>query len=390
MEGGLDGRTDAPQETLGMERTQIGMTARRRLALAAAVVMSLVSAARAQDTVTLMGSADAQAGKPVVLRDVAELSGPAAESLAEVVVLESWPAASADQAWTTVDVAAVKAALNKSGKVNWGRVSLNGSACTVRRGAPKDAAPAAPQATATAAAPEARVETAAGPKVRDLIPARIAQTLGIEERVLRVTMDESAKGLLDTPTGGRKVEITPGGVSDKMPLTIRVYEKDRMVASGPAKATVQVKRDVLVSKAALKRNDVLDLSKAAIETRWVGATLDVAGLDTFGSVVRSGQIKIGQVITKADLEPAVVIKKGEAISVSCVAGSIILKTLARATQDGRVDEIIKFETTDANKKKRTFMARVAGPGRAVTVAAGTDEPAENAEAPVAVSDRAGA
>jgi flagella basal body P-ring formation protein FlgA len=367
------GRTDAPAEDAMRNAQELptpttSPTFRRIVALALALVMGCVSAARGRDTVTLRATAEVGEGK-VLLRDVAELSGKAAEALGEVVVLEKWPAG--ETAWTTVEVGAVRSAMNATPNVNWGRISLSGSSCTVRKAVkPVGEAAGSVPTGAQAAEPTAAVATG-GPSVRSMIPARLSEVFSVPESMMRLTFEDSAKALLDAPTGGRVVEITPNGIADRVPLTIRVFEKDRIVASGTTRVIVQVKRDVLLAKAALKRGHLLTLADAAIEARWVGPTVTAADTTDFGAVVKASLVKQGQMLLKSDLEPAVVVKRGEFVSVSCVSGTVIVKVTARAASDARVGEIIRFEGTD--KKKQVFLARVAGPGKAVSVAVGGDE-----------------
>lgn len=358
-----------------------GRTSVRRVAaLVLALVLGWTAAARAQDEITLRQTAEVDGGRPVLLGDVASLKGPAAEALTTVVVLDQWPAG--DAGWTTLDLSAVRGAIGASPRVNWGRLSLNGSSCVVRRvgEVAKTTAAEHPKADVRAEAP---AETA-GSKVRDLIPSRIAQLLSLEESSLRLEYEASAAELLNTPVDGRAVEITPSGMADRLPLAVRVYEKDRIAASGSIRVTVTVKREVLVAKTALKRGDVLTIKDAAIETRWIGPTTPAADTEDFGSVVKAGKISPGQLIQDSDVTPAVAVHKGEMVSVSCVAGSVVLKTLARATCDGRKGDVIKFESADKPEKgkdkkddKREFLARIAGPGRAVTTAAASTEPASD-------------
>lgn len=341
---------------------------RRIVMLVLAAVIGCVSAARGQDTITLRGSAEVAEGK-VLLKDVADLSGKAAEALGEVVVLEKWPAGGVGEAsWTTLEIAAVRTTLNATPNVNWGRLALNGSSCTVRL-AIKITEAQAPTPQAASGTPTTDT-IVVGARVRDQVSTRLAAVFSVDEKMLRLEFEDSAKGLLDLPTSGRVVEITPNGVADRVPITIRVFEKDRIVASGTTRVSVAIRRDVLVAKAAMKRGDLLALKDAQIEARWVGPTMPAADVADFGSVVKASKVALGQMILDSDLELAVVVKKGEMVSVSCIAGSVILTTMARASGDGRVGDVIKFEGTD--KKKQVFLARVAGTGKAVSLAAGTD------------------
>jgi flagella basal body P-ring formation protein FlgA len=219
-----------------------------------------------------------------------------------------------------------------------------------------------------------------------MIPGRVAQLVGAEADAVRVLFEDAAKDLLDTPTAGRVVDITPSGMADRLPLAIRVFEKDRIVAQGSVRVAVSVRREVLVAKNPLKRGDTMELKDAAIEARWVGPTFQGASPEDFGSVVRAGKLSPGQLITDADLTPAVVVRKGEMVSVSCVAGSVVVKTMARASSDARRGEVIRFEGEEKSDKgkersRRVFLARVAGPGRAVTVAASAEEAAPQEAAP---------
>jgi flagella basal body P-ring formation protein FlgA len=375
------GRKDAPAE-VGMQNllNYPGTNTRRLVAIVLAVVMVCVSAARGQDTVTLRPTAEVGEGK-ILLKDVADLEGKAAESLGDVVVLEKWTGGEAS--WTTLELSAVRTALNAASGVNWGRLSLNGSSCTVRRAVKPVEGPApVPAAEPAALAPT----PGGGSSVRDLVTARIAEIFSVDQMMLRLTFEASSKGLLDLSTTGRAVEITPSGVADRVPLTIRVFEKDRIVASGTTRVGVLIRRDVLIAKAAMKRGDVLDLSDVQIEARWVGPTLPVADIADMGSIVKASKITQGQMILDNELEPAVVIKKGEQVSVSCIAGTVIVRTMARAGSDGRIGDVISFEGTD--KKKQVFLARVAGPGKAVAIAAGS-EGFETAAEPAATSIPAG-
>ena len=353
-----------------MQGSPSSTSVRRIFVLVLAAVMGCVSAARGQDTITLRSSAEVGEGK-VALKDVADLSGKAAEALGEVVVFEKWPGGEAS--WTTLEIAAVRTTLNATPNVNWGRLSLNGSSCTVRRAVKVTEVPAAVPTAETAGV----TTDPSGARVREQVAARLAIVFAVDEKLIRLTFEDSAKGLLDLPTAGRVVEITPNGVADRVPLTIRVFEKDRIVASGTTRVGVTIRRDVLIAKAAMKRGDLLALKDAQIEARWVGPTMPAADVADFGSVVKASKLAQGQMILDSDLELAVVIKKGELVSVSCVAGSVILQTIARAGSDGRVGDMIKFEGTD--KKKQVFLARVAGPGKAVSLAAGTDAVDESQE-----------
>jgi flagella basal body P-ring formation protein FlgA len=57
-----------------------------------------------------------------------------------------------------------------------------------------------------------------------------------------------------------------------------------------------------------------------------------------------------------------VVRRGELVTVHCVSGGIVVKAKARARAEARQDEVIELQM-DGSKK--TFRARIVGPGRAV-------------------------
>ena len=260
--------------------------------------------------------------------------------------------------------------LQARGGVNWGRLTLRGSSCILKRPVPEVAAPSTP----ASAEPVEVVKALTGaPTLRDLIAPRLAQTFRLDLSKIRLTFDDSAKELLDTPVTGRTSEITPLGIAERVPVSVRVYDHDRVAASGTLRVGVRVQRTVLLARTPMKKGDVLELANVASEERWVSPTADIADVSMLGGVTRA-KLATGQLVQASDVEPAVVVKKGELVSVSCVSESGVVKAIARATQDARSGDVIKFEHTDS--KKRSFLARVSGPGRAVSIAAGTQMPAD--------------
>ena len=81
-------------------------------------------------------------------------------------------------------------------------------------------------------------------------------------------------------------------------------------------------------------------------------------------------LKPGDTIGRRHVEPPIVVKRGDSVSVRCVAGSIVAKMTARALADGRDGDRIRFEPVNGGKR---FSATVNGPGRAVLAAPTQEE-----------------
>ncbi len=336
---------------------------------------AFASGARA-DTVVLRSAASVPTARGITLGDVAELRGKAAEALAGVAV-SAWPPGGGAELRLSVED--VRRAIGQSGLANWGLISLSGAACVVRR---DDAAPT-PSLPAPASAPTTRNN---GPSVRDAITERLGQAFDVAAEDLRLSFEDSAAGLLSTPTTGRTVIVQPTGSSDRVPVSVRVFEGERLVASGATRVKVEVRRRVVTSRGLILRGATITHADLLADEQWLPPTERPATLEeAVGSVAR-GRIAPGQRIDAGDLTPPIAIRRGDIVSVTCLAGSVTLKTTARALSDGTVGEVIEFERADARRgatgvrrepnresereQPKPIRARVDGPGRAVVLAAG--------------------
>lgn len=336
---------------------------RLRVLFLLAGVLSSIGQAVAGDSITLRPAATVAPGA-VTLGDVAELEGEA-KALATVglgVVGETAK---------RVTVEDVRAALAREASVNWGRVSLSGGTCTVRA-----AVAAAPVSGATAA------EVSDGPRpgtVRFAVASRIAELLAADESDLRLTFDPQQSALLEASTVGRVTAIQPVGMSDRMALSVRLYDGDRLALSGSVRVDVKIRRSVATATANLTRGQSLNSAGVAIQERWIGPTLTPADTTKLSGRQAKTTIPAGNIILASHVESPVAIKKGDKVSVDCISGGLVVRVTARAIESGREGQEIRFVVADS---KETFKARVQGPGRAITTTdAARDE--ERLEEPAA-------
>ena len=289
----------------------------------------------------------------MTLADVAELRGDAAVGLGGLVVGEAGA--------TRVDLAAVRRALEGRVGTNLGRLTLSGSACAVRVGAAMSAvAPTAGGATAPAGA---ALET-----VRTRVAAKIAEVVGVEAAGLRLAFDEGAAGraLLGMGVAGRTVVVQPAGAGERMPLSVRVYEGDRLLASGTVRVGVLVRREVVVARRDLTRGAAFDAERVGAETRWVEPGVSPAAMADVLAATARGRVEAGGVIETRHIETPLAVKKGDLVAVDCLSGSVAVRRTARARAAGREGDVIEVQTLESRK---SFRARVSGPGTAVLVVA---------------------
>ena len=86
-------------------------------------------------------------------------------------------------------------------------------------------------------------------------------------------------------------------------------------------------------------------------------------------MVVKNRVESGAVFLQDDVEPAVLVRRGDIVTVACLSGSIVVNIRARALGPGREGDMIDLAPT-TNPKARV-RAKVIGPGQAVV----------NAEAP---------
>jgi flagella basal body P-ring formation protein FlgA len=310
----------------------------------------LIGAAGARaDTVTLRSFVRVAPGAALTLGDVAELSGPDAQALASIIVM------AAGDMDTSLDMTRIRELLKAHPGLNMGRLELSGSVCRVRQSAP---APVPTQAPAPPRAPEPVGET-----VKDRVAARIAMALNADPGDLRLEFEDQAD-LLRTPVAGRTVAIQPTGQSDKMSMSIRVYQGDTIVAQGVARVGVQVRRDVLVARTNLARGMQTKAEMLEADSQWLAPTVQPATeAQAVGALVK-GRVDAGKVVLARDVEPPVLVHKGDLVSVDCVAGTVVVGATARAKENGVDGQVIELQSLSS---KKTYMARINGAGRAVLV-----------------------
>lgn len=334
-----------------------------RIAFAILACVCLSSVACAQDSIVLRSSAKVEAVRAITLGDIAELSGPEALKHAKDIVADESQASAISGGTLTLDVKAVRSALARF-DVKWGQVALSGLSCEVSLGAaPKAAAPA----------PEFRPPTVS---VRDSVAARLAQQFGVGINDLKLSFDADRAGILDVPTAGRTVAVTATGMSDRIPLSIRVYENSKLVTEGTARVSVKIRRTVMVARGTIARGVRITDADVDQEVRWLSPKDEPATISSVVGAAARTRIDLGDVIGGRDVETPAVIRKGDLVAVDSVVGGIVIRmNNARALADGREGEEILVEQAASlgvlekaggkRGKPATVLVRVVGPGRAV-------------------------
>jgi flagella basal body P-ring formation protein FlgA len=329
-----------------------------------AIVSCLVFTAFAagQDSIVLRQAAKVDAVRAITLADVADLSGPEASRHAGAVVADAGKAKALESGVVRLDISTLRAVLSKA-DIKWGKVSLSGGTCDITLGAPAQLpALQAPKPTP-------------GVSVKDHVTARLAQHFLVSEGDLKLAFDADRTGLLDLPTAGRTVVATPMGMSDRMPVSIRVYDKGQLISEGAIRVGVQIRRAVVVSRCTITKGMRITDASVMEEDRWLPPSAVPAGVSAVVGAAAKARLEFGAVVLARDVETPAVVRKGDLIAVDSVVGGVVIRlNNARALADGREGEEILVEhaaslaAVDKAQGRRgkpaTVLVRVVGPGRA--------------------------
>lgn len=353
---------------MSIARINAEWVGRARWVWALLAVVALASGARSAEDgairVTMRSTARVVDGSPVTLGDIAGVEGDAAERLRALVVLE---VADGDEGWVEIDGEHVRSLLRAHG-VRGGTLELRGGSCAVL--AMRATTPAAREASVeTLAASEQTQEDLRG-TVRERVEMAIAESLGVGRGDVRLRFDARDGDVLGEMVGDRALVARAAGMGDRVPVSLTVYEGDRVVESRVIRVGVEVQREVLVAARDLARGDALDGQSVRIEQRWLAPTVRPAALRGDADRVCTRGVRAGRVIEEHEVTMPIVVRRGDLVSIHCVSGSLVVEMQRmRARGDGRVGELIEFESSDRSR----VVARVDAPGRAVIIAAHGEE-----------------
>lgn len=328
--------------------------------------------AHAQNTVEMRSSVRLGPDQPVTLKDVATLTGPLVEPLGDTVIVVNGSAANSGDGsrspegsgWLQVGEDSIRHALRGVLGDRADLVLIRGSACHLRRVQPETERAQTAQLTQTVVEQPDATSMVDLETVRGRIARRIAILLDTEPASLRLRFNERDDELLNTLVHGRVVDIRPTAMGARLPMSVKVFEGNRIIAEGVTQVEVDVKRSVAVVARPIARNSIVVAEDLTQDTQWLRADATVVKYgDALGRVAR-GPMSPGSVVRTSDVHSAVLIRRGDLVNVDVVAGTVVVTIEARAKQDGREGEQIELEFKD--DRTRTLQATVHGAGRAVS------------------------
>jgi flagella basal body P-ring formation protein FlgA len=310
-------------------------------------------------TVSLRGTVRLAPDAALTLGAIAEISG------GQRTVLEALSLPATDVApgrWAVIEAGAVRE-LIESSHARGGSVVVEGARVNLTRLAERvEPAPAVQ-------GPE--VVSDGVVTLRDHLLSWLRARHAKRAEDIRVVFDARDDGILRTPTAGRVVEVNPIGTSERPAVRVTVYEADRIVLNEPLRFGVEILVRAPVLTRPLRRGERVGEAAFEVQSVWTDpANPPVDPAVVAGQSLRR-DIGAGQVLRFADVEPSLVIRRGDEVSVRTVRGSVVVKSTAIARQDAALGEMVELQPKDRSSTR--FFARAAGDQRAVMI----DEHREN-------------
>ncbi len=317
--------------------------------------------AAAQDAIRMLPALRHDGGAAIRLADVAKISGDNAATLGALVLVEKDAAAVP----SSIDVAFVRDVLKKN-NVNLGAVLLSGAPCVVG-----GVTASLTDLEESESDSEARMEPVAvnagglvKADVRSAVAQKLADLYQVDAERVRLTFESGHDALLDGATEGRTVTVQPAAAGKRVPVMIRVYSGEALERSGTVRVGVEILRDVLVASAPIARGAPVEGAGLSLDTRWMAPDFKPAAYEETVGANAIARIEAGAVIESRMVRTPEVVVKGDICQVDCLSGGIVLQAQARALEGAREGQTIRFQSMNS---KKTFLARVSGPGRAVMV-----------------------
>ncbi len=348
-----------------------------------------VRTAQAETLITMKRSAEPRPGAAVLLSDLAVITGDDAEKLSKTVILPR-PASDGQSVGGEIDVQQVRTALDSAG-VNWAKVTLHGSRtrllvsddarpATDGHAAPAGSAPSLDGRSAgplggpvagtvngavsltPSGVPQSLYDTGNGPTLREIVGQRLAAMYEVAVDDLRAEYDNTpAVKYLDLPIGEvAEVTVLPQASTGttRIPLRIELRRRDGIIDYRTLAARVELKRTVAVVSAPIDRGELITEDLIRVETRWISPAADAPlSRDRIIGASAKRRIDTGRLVTRGDVQPPIVVQRGETVKVRIISGTIQMEMRAKALSTARDGESV---TLQSEGSKKTFIAKMEG------------------------------
>lgn len=344
-------------------------THRKNLTLLAAALTLLLASAGAQaDRIELLRKASVQSDR-VSLADLARLDGDYALGLSDLVIAQFVEG----QSQIKLSRSDVQAVL-ESHQVHLGMISLAGQQqITIDRIVESAAVePALDQSmveavdSAQANPAPAMTSDSAGRTLRELVSQYLIARANASAQQVRITWEHDASPVWQRTDGDSRFEIEPRNldIAGRIPLTVRQYRGDELIDTLSLGAVVEIHSQVVIAARPVSRGQTLVADDLRSDSAWLstGRKLPLTDIPSLVGQVASRPLQAGQMLVDGDVKPALMVRRGQLVTLHAISGEFSIKTVGRAMSDGRADDLIEVRHP---LTQQVYSARVSGPQQAV-------------------------
>jgi len=320
------------------------------------ITVAVCASAFAGGTVTLKGASRVLAGETLTLRDIARLDGDAA-ALRDVPVAFG----DAERGVVKLNIEDVRRALREAG-VELARFAINGSECSVRILPSKPEKRVAEPSIIKAVWSPSTDERSFHARIMRMI----AEYSGLAVDSVRATWQGRDHEFLDRTDENVRLVVEPitSEHSARAAILVRVWREDAIVQTRTLRAEIRLKRTTCVSTREIRRGEIITESDLQIVHGFERPDRNGLIAETAQAVgqIAKKTISKGVALEQRHLEPAVLVERGRPVTLYCMHGSVEIRTVVRAKEDGVLGQLIEVKK---NNSRSTIFARVAGPSRVV-------------------------
>lgn len=345
-----------------------------RVLLAAFIVVAFIGQAVVGDTIRLRSAVRLSPNDLIAnLGDIAELSGPLAEQMADLVIMTLQKPGDSME----ISIRSVRAALDKAG-AHWGRIQLSGRKVVVHPGPVSSTQPLIAMNGASLIE-SGRVTrkpgrngsiTAQALMTLNTVRSEVAQFFAREMRKdpenLKLMFLNSDGEFLDIAHQRYRIEIEPlpNLYSDRVNLKVRLWEGGRIVQRQSISVEVLLRTTFAQATHDISRHDVLRESDLQSTEQWLPpseASLTADMASALGHV-SSRHIKTGQTVLRNTITRQTIVRRGDPIIVRCLVGGAVISLQAEARGDGSEGDLVECRKKG---ERDTFFATITAPGEAI-------------------------
>lgn len=304
-------------------------------------------------------------GPDVRLCDVAELKGTTAQKLGDLVV-GTLPSG---QKKLRIELFEIIRIVNSNGKANWALLTIMGyKTCEVSH-----VDQAFPASVSNISLPMDidsidKEELRSPVTIRDWLVEMIEQFAQKPRDELKITFADQDAVWLNGDVRQGQIEFEPLSTSPlgRLPIAVRQYQNRDSVKSRRITVNVAHRVMAVIADRRIDRGHVFVPEDLKVEQIYIDDERGVPfnGVENVVGKKATSRIRKGTAIYTGDAALPLLVRRGQTITVRCICGGLVVRTIGRAMEDGAESQIIRVRN---EKSREDYQARVTASRQAVVI-----------------------